>query len=205
MGPFFPFSLIRSDSNRMSDAESGLISKEKKRISESRCDLNNVRSERRFLPDCPAHICDGFLRRVGRSLAGRLREFFIPSSPLSCWRERIRCLLVGAVADFSPVILGATCGYIVATLCGILGGNYFAKIISPKVISIAGSCSSSLSRRWHSLPSFRPPDYHLQGFSCLFTNKATKQTLTPLIRPFSGSPHLAQQTRSCHPVPSASD
>ena len=189
----------------MSDAESGLLSKEKKRISESRCDLNNVRPERGFLPDCSAHVCDGLLRRVGRSFASRHHAFFIPSSPLSCWRERIRCPRVGAVAGFSPVILGATCGYVVATLCGILGGNYFAKIISPKVISIAGGFSSSLSRRWHSLPSFRPPDCYLQGFSCLFTNKTTKQTLTPSVRPSSGNPRLARRTRSCRPVPSAFD
>ena len=36
------------------------------------------------------------------------------------------------------VILGAAAGYIVATLCGVLGGDYFARVLSPRVISISG-------------------------------------------------------------------
>ena len=142
---------------------------------------------------------------MGRSFAGKLRAPFTLSFPLSCWQERTQCLPVGAAYPFSLVILGATCGYMVATLCGILGGNYFAKIISPKVISIAGSLSSSLPRRRHPLPSLCSTDCHIQGFPCLSTNKTTKQTLTPSVRPFSGSPRPERQTRSCRPLPSASD
>ena len=34
--------------------------------------------------------------------------------------------------------MGAASGYFIATLCGVLGGNFFARMISPRVISIAG-------------------------------------------------------------------
>ena len=40
--------------------------------------------------------------------------------------------------DYIIVIAGATCGYIVSTLCGVLGGNFFAKVISPRVVSLLG-------------------------------------------------------------------
>ena len=36
------------------------------------------------------------------------------------------------------VILGAAAGYIVATLCGVLGGDYFARVLSHRGISISG-------------------------------------------------------------------
>ena len=41
-GSVLPVTLIPSDANVASDAESGLLSKEKKEIAENRCDLNNV-------------------------------------------------------------------------------------------------------------------------------------------------------------------
>lgn len=36
------------------------------------------------------------------------------------------------------MVAGASCGYLIASLCGVLGGHFFAKIISPRVISISG-------------------------------------------------------------------
>lgn len=36
------------------------------------------------------------------------------------------------------MVLGAACGYLIATLCGVLGGHFFARVISPRVISISG-------------------------------------------------------------------
>ena len=153
------------------------------------------------LPDHSPDLRDGLLRGVGRPLAGRLHAFFVPSFPRCCLRERTRCLQVGVACGFSRVILGATCGYVIATLCGILGGNYFATILSPKVISIAGRHFSFLSRRRHSLPSLCSPNCHFQGLSCLFTNTTTKQTLTPALRPSPGNPHRERQTQSCRSPP----
>lgn len=118
--------------NDLSDAESGLIHS-KGKPSETRCDLNNVLSSSHD-PSPADHLQDvhhGLLRRVGRPVA------ILHDRPR---RNPPHLLRYGPFRSFSHavVILGAAAGYVVATLCGVLGGDYFARVLSPRVISISG-------------------------------------------------------------------
>lgn len=106
------------------------------------------------------------------------------------------------------VILGAAAGYVVATLCGVLGGDYFARVLSPRVISISGGilfavqilitkislvCSTNtpsmrrLHLRWHSLRHSNP---HHENLSHLF-HKHAINTLNK-----HSAQHAALQERS---------
>lgn len=116
----------------LSDAESGLIHS-KSKPSETRCDLNNVSL---FSADPHPQIIFKTFIMVFFAEWGDRSQFstiaLAGTHPISSGTSPLLAF------SHPVVILGAAAGYVIATLCGVLGGDYFARVLSPRVISISG-------------------------------------------------------------------
>ena len=200
--------------NDLSDTESGLIHS-KGKASETRCDLNNVLSFS-HTPH-PQIIFKTFIMVFFAEWGDRSQFSTIAlagTHPISSGTAPFRSF------SNAVVILGAAAGYIVATLCGVLGGDYFARVLSPRVISISGGilfilfavqilimkdslvCFTNalyqrhLHLRRHSLRRSNP---HHENLSCLF-HKHSIHASSPSPVAFS-SPFKSSSRKSLSFVP----
>ncbi|KAK8819505.1 transmembrane protein [Blastocystis sp. ATCC 50177/Nand II] len=100
----------RSRGTNESDAESGLLGKKKEVAEKSACDWGSI----------------------------ILRTFVMVFFAEWGDRSQFSTIILAGTHPVSSVVAGASCGYLIASLCGVLGGHFFAKVISPRVISISG-------------------------------------------------------------------